>query len=155
MDGVLIDFDKGMTELFGTPDFQSIPKEERWAKVLTVDHFYLNLELMPGAWKLMSWLEHNFGRENMTVLTALARRIPQCASDKILCMNRHFDWPANKVICVYEHKYPWGQFGDYLIDDLPRNIDEWIAAGGRGILFENTHQAMREIDFQIRTGLVR
>lgn len=35
--------------------------------------------------------------------------------------------------------------GDILIDDLPRNIDDWRAAGGTGILHTDARSTLRAL----------
>jgi 5'(3')-deoxyribonucleotidase len=135
MDGVLANFDKAARSLFGVERYWEIPKEERWEIIKSTPRFYETMEPLPDARKLLDGVR---GTNSFTILTALARRVPTCSSEKIRWMRKWFSVPPEQVICVYEDKWPWAVNGDILVDDTKRHIDEWELAGGIGVHHSST-----------------
>ncbi len=150
MDGVLADFNRGISELCHLEPLDQENEDEEstnrlWAAVKDVDHFYDRLELMPQALELFQYaMEISDG--NCEILSGIPkprRGILSAGGDKIEWVHRKIS-PDIKVNIVYkEEKKNYCTGKDcFLIDDLSGNIQSWIEQGGTGILFRNAKQAM-------------
>lgn len=132
LDGVLFDLDLEYNLRFG----HSARKADGsvfWPKVKTVPDFFRNLPLMPGAMDLWNAVPP----ERRRILSAVARSIPECATQKREAVHTHFDIPDEHIHLVEgrEKKKEFCRPGDFLIDDREDNIEEWVEAGGTGLLY--------------------
>lgn len=158
MDGVLADFDSGVTNLCGLRPLaqgEHRSKEEddlMWEKIRYVGHFYDRLDPMPGAVELFNEIYGKYG-DKCEILTGIPkpkRGILTAADDKIAWAHRILS-PTLKVNIVYREEkknYCTGK-DSILIDDLRSNIDDWISYGGTGILHisaGSTGLKLREMD---------
>ena len=153
LDGVLADFDRGLTEICKiAPVDQSLATEDDENKVFdairNADHFYKNLKLVPGAKSLFAMLFDIYG-DKCEILTGVPkpeRNIPEAIDDKLAWVKENL----SKKVVVHtvrradKKNYCKGP-GFILVDDYEKNISEWESMGGTGILFKNTEQAMEEI----------
>ena len=156
MDGVLADFDGGVTNLCGLRPLaqgEHRSKEEddlMWEKIREVGHFYDRLDPMPGAVKLFNEIYDKYG-DKCEILTGIPkpkRGILTAGDDKIAWVHRILS-PTLKVNIVYreEKKNFCTGKNSILIDDLRSNIDDWISYGGTGIFHissEDTRLQLRE-----------
>ena len=156
MDGVLADFDGGVTNLCGLRPLaqrEHRSKEEddlMWEKIREVGHFYDRLDPMSGAVKLFNEIYDKYG-DKCEILTGIPkpkRGILTAGDDKIAWVHRILS-PTLKVNIVYrEEKKNFCTGKDsILIDDLRSNIDDWISYGGTGIFHissEDTRLQLRE-----------
>ena len=106
MDGVLVDFDGGVTKLCGLrPLMQGgrRSKEEddlMWEKTREVGHFYDRLDPMPGAIELFKELYERYG-DKCEILTGIPkpkRGILTAGDDKIAWAHRIFFFSI-RIIC--------------------------------------------------------
>ncbi len=149
MDGVLADFTRGIKELCGfDPAVQGESNEKEddriWNAVRSVDHFYDRLEPVPGSFELFLRIYEKYG-DDCQILTAVPkpkRNIPEAGDDKRRWVKRLLA-PEVKINIVLRKEKP-----DYctgpdciLIDDYEKNIREWEAIGGTGILFNSAEDA--------------
>ena len=154
MDGVLADFDRGVVELCGMrqlPQDESRTDEEdalMWEKIREVGHFYDKLEPMPGAVEMFRKVYDLFGAkcEILTGIPKPERGIVTSAEDKVAWTRRILsdNVKVNTVARKDKKLFCTGP-DSILVDDLEKNITEWKAEGGTGILFRNAEQAMEEI----------
>ena len=156
MDGVLADFDGGVTMLCGLKPLvqgEHRSKEEddlMWEKIREVGHFCDKLEPMPGAVDLFNEIYGKYG-DKCEILTGIPkpkRGIITAGEDKIAWAHRIL-LPTLKVNIVYrEEKKNFCTGKDsILIDDLKTNIDDWVSYGGTGILHisaKDTRLKLRE-----------
>lgn len=157
-----------------TKDYLHLPRDQWPENVLAVDgavidcmntpNFFRDLPPMEGYHKL--WSEANKLAETF-VLTAwpkTCRDIPRVKSEKnYWCHSLLSRFEDSQFICCAREdkaKYAWeghvpnprgtggqGWVGDsnVLIDDLEANISAWEKAGGIGILFKNSEQAINDL----------
>lgn len=148
LDGVLCNFVKGCFDLF---EEEFIP--ERWpdgeweiGKVLGISKnhfwriidggghdFWANLEPLPWFDELVQL--SNSIDPNFHLLTSPSRN-PNCSKGKMIWIQKHFGWDFRRfILASAKSKHHCSGPNRILIDDKPSNIEDWIAAGGTGILF--------------------
>ena len=158
MDGVLADFDRGLIELCGlnlVPQGEGRTDEEdalMWEKVREAGHFYDKLKPMPGAVEMFKKVYEKYG-DRCEILTGIPRPergIVTSADDKINWTRRILSDKVKVNTVARKDKRLFCAGPDcILVDDLEKNIREWEAEGGTGILFKNAQQALEEI-YRIR-----
>ena len=155
MDGVLADFDRGVSELCGLkPREQGKERSEEedtlmWEKIREVGHFYDKLEPVPGALEMFEKVYGMFG-EDCQILTGIPkpkRGIESAGEDKTNWAHRLLS-DKLKVNIVYREEKKRYCFGKehILIDDLKENIESWEKYGGTGILFRNAEETMKILE---------
>ena len=155
MDGVLADFERGVKEICGlTPPSQNAKHhkpgedDEMWEAIKACPHFYDYLELMPGAKGLFDALYDKYG-DKCEILTGIPkprREIVNAASDKKIWVKRLLseDVVVNIVFREEKPQYCHGE-GCVLIDDMERNIRDWSALGGTGIVNVSADETMEKL----------
>ena len=171
-DGVLADFDTYLLERYGlkndrvaysTSHKEKTPVQMKLfndiGKAMKDKGFFRNLPVMPGAHDL--WKAAHRGKDKPYVLTAL----PGIGNDEEVKKDKR-DWIHERmnevhddefIACMRSEKIKYAMsFTGYprnmtrvpsvLVDDLPLNCDNWRSAGGYGILFENSKQAITALD---------
>ena len=151
MDGVLADFDRGIVELCHLqPRSQEIADQaaddKMWEAVRSVEHFYDRLELLPGAEDLFRTLNEKYPGccEILTGIPKPRRGILTAGEDKTNWVRRLLskDIPVHIVYKEEKKNYCTGE-DCILIDDYSRNIKEWKASGGTGILHRSAEETLR------------
>ena len=155
MDGVLADFERGVREICGlTPPSQNAKHhkpgedDEMWEKIKQNLHFYDYLELMPGAKEMFDAVYGKYG-DRCEILTGIPkpkREITYAAEDKIGWVRRLLseDIKVNIVFREEKPQYCHGE-GCILIDDMERNIRDWKALGGTGIVNVSADETMEQL----------
>ena len=153
LDGVLADFDRGIDEIAGfnrdgVNTNSNVNDDAMWVAIEKVPNFYNKLELMPGAQKLFDTLYKMYG-DSVEILTGIPkpkRNIPTAAQDKVDWVHRMLS-PNIKVNTVYrEEKMNFCTGVDcILIDDLQKNISDWEALGGIGILYTSAESTLEKL----------
>ena len=154
MDGVLADFDGGVTKLCGLRPIKQGERRSKeeddlmWEKIREVSHFYDKLDPMPGAVELFNELYKKYGSkcEILTGIPKPKRGIATAGEDKIAWAHRILT-PELKVNIVYrEEKKNFCEGMDYiLIDDLESNIEDWLNYGGTGILHVSADDTKKKL----------
>ena len=152
MDGVVADFDKRFNDLSGMMPQDYVNKNGLKAFWDLIDEkhkvaFWRGIELMPGAEQLVNYVEqHPF-----EMLTA-----PSIKKQSIIGKGL---WIKDKVGTLYSSKpkvtyrsakqkhtvKPNLTKFDILIDDKGSTIDNWNAAGGTAILYQNADQVINDL----------
>jgi hypothetical protein len=142
-DGVLADFDRGATELLGTPprEFESHHGKGRfWARLATAPGgFYAGLPLLPDAMELFEGVRHL----DPVILTGLPRG-GWAAAQKERWAAEHF--PGVRIItCMAVDKRLHASPGDILVDDTVKHRHLWEQAGGVFIEHRSARQTLAEL----------
>jgi hypothetical protein len=160
MDGVLVDFMAGAEKVLGHPFESSIldsVKEQDYDKVLALkEKYWEDLPPMPGMRELWKYIN----KYEAHILTAKAswernRGTKEYSRiGKLVWVKRHLQIPLTRVHVVErkdKQKFARSEQGpNVLIDDHPKNIREFNAAGGIGIYHtsnEHTIAALKQLGF--------
>ena len=154
MDGVLADFDRGVSELCGLPQIRQDETtgkdldDKMWRRIRDIPHFYDMLEIMPGAKELFDAVYNRYG-ERTEILTGIPkpkRGILTADEDKETWMKRMLSDRITVNIVFKEEKPQYCKGKDcFLIDDLDKNIAAWEQMGGTGILFQSAQETMNRL----------
>ncbi len=145
MDGVLADFDRGLREMCGMePQEQGNDAVDDmvFAAVRAVPHFYLNLKPVEGMLELFGEVRSAYGGrvEILTGVPSARRGIVDASSDKVEWVGRYLGKDVVVHTVARKEKRDYAE-GCILIDDFEKNIGEWKAAGGEGVLFTSVQSA--------------
>jgi 5'(3')-deoxyribonucleotidase len=127
LDMVLVNFIKGADAAVGG-SFVDTPKDERWSKVNQVKGFWENLEWMPGAKRLYQFI----ARYDAHVLSAYTDRDPTSRVGKMKWLAKNTDFKRSNINLV-------------LRSQKQKNIREWEAQGGIGILHTKVSETINEL----------
>ncbi len=138
MDGVLADFDRGLWEMCGMepqPQGDEATDAATFAAVRGADHFYLNLQPCEGMLELFAEVRSKYGDrvEILTGVPSARRNIPEASEDKREWVRKYIGDDVVVHTVARKEKQEYAE-GSVLIDDLEKNIREWEAAGGIGLL---------------------
>ena len=144
LDEVLVDFMRGADAAVGG-SFIKTDKDERWSKVNQTKGFWANLGWKPNAKRLHDFII----RYNPHVLSAYPDRDPNAKNGKMKWLKKNTGFKRAKI-----HLVKRAQKKDYattddkpivLIDDYIKNIREWEAKGGIGILHTDVGKTISEL----------
>ena len=144
LDEVLVDFMRGADAAVGG-SFVKTDKDERWKRVNQTKGFWANLGWKPNAKKLHDFII----RYNPHVLSAYPDRDPNARNGKMKWLNKNTGFKRGNIHLVLR-----AQKKDYaktdekpnvLIDDYDKNIREWEAKGGIGILHTDVGKTISEL----------
>ena len=157
LDGVLADFDRGVMELAGfnrngATGGSDIKDDGMWQAIAGVPNFYDKLELMPGAKEMFNSIYKKYG-DKVEILTGIPkpkRNITTAAGDKTNWVHRLLGTEIKVNTVLREEKKNFYTGPEcILIDDLKKNISEWEAYGGTGILFTSAEEVLQEVNRKI------
>ncbi len=155
MDGVLADFDRGVKELCGLEPLDQNSKnrsqtadDHMWEEIKKIDHFYDRLEPMPGAIEMFKTIYARYG-DRCEILSGIPkprRGILTSGEDKTNWVHRLLGESIKVNIVFREDKYKYCSGADYLlIDDMEKNINEWVEMGGTGILHKSSEETLSHL----------
>lgn len=155
LDGVLANFDKAAEETIGTDNiykFEFVHGQEAfWRALNTNQTFFRDMEVMPGALRMLNAVRSTKLFTPINILTAL----PKVGAATVDAHKRH--WVAHKlgrygalpvITCLTHEKPDFCNPGDVLVDDRAVNKAAWEAKGGRYIVHtdvENTLGQLRSL----------
>jgi hypothetical protein len=142
MDGVFVDFDEGVRQRYNAhwwyPTEWAIPYKklgttfDKFWEDLNDEYFWAYLPWKDDGKRIVSLVEPF----KPTILTASL--LPQASAGKLQWLSREYPDTMNdkRVLIANGHtaKAAVAGPGKILIDDKNENVDEWVAAGGYGIL---------------------
>ena len=149
MDGVVADFNEYAYRVHGFDPEVEYP-DHLWNQIAQNDRLYRELKKTPYADDLVNYCRTftRMNKMNLYFLTAVPKtnKIHWAFYDKV-------QWAQFYFTDIPVHFGPFSQNkhthcipGDILIDDRQSNINEWIIAGGLGILhetFDNTIECLK------------
>ena len=144
MDGVLADFE-GYVQKHGifyvphdTRDKEADAK--MWAEIKKVERFYFQLEPIAGALELFQQLNKKYHCEILSAIPKAHWGLVGTAEDKRAWIAKYLGEDVEVNIVYREQKKDFAKGTDcVLVDDLEKNIREWTACGGTGILFQSAN----------------
>ena len=153
-DGVLADFESGLTKALGykvdLKDKKDVYEAEK--RKLTAQRLFLNLEPLPDAWKLVDYcMNSGIHTEILTAAGTVNRTL--VIKDKIDWIRRYVH-PHWIVIPTFSgtQKAAFAHKKAVLIDDRERNIKCWKEAGGIGILHTTADDTIEQLDYILSDG---
>ena len=147
MDGVLCDFIAQSKKATGKIFTQDKAKEY-WPIIKRTPRFWSDMPWMPGGKQLWNYIK----QYNPHILSAYTPEDPNCIPGKRTWLRKNVRISSNRVNLVrrvekqkFAMKSDMGRAPAILIDDFPRNIDQFKAAGGMGIVHTSTSNTLREL----------
>ena len=135
LDGVFADFNGAVQKHCPGLIYQQHSKQI-WQVLEPIPNFFSTLDLLPNLKIYDVALGNGGGVQFLTALPRATGYLKTAQRDKTDWVHSHIDdwaqvncvssWEMKKYFCQGEH--------DILIDDSPRNIEDWIKVGGTGIL---------------------
>ena len=145
MDMVLVDFIKGADKEVGQ-SFVKMDNAKRWATIHKNKTFWENLDWMPGAKRLWSFV-NKYGSH---ILSAYSTKDSNCVPGKMKWLRKNLKLTQRSRI----HLVRRSQKQDFamtnnkpnvLIDDHLKNIKEWESKGGIGIHHLSVSTSLNEL----------
>ena len=144
LDEVLVDFKQGANAAVGG-DFVKMDKNERWNKLNQTKGFWANLNWKPNAKRLHDFII----RYNPHVLSAYTGRDPTSKVGKMKWLKKNANFKRGNIhLVLRSQKKSYATTDEkpnVLIDDFDKNIREWQAAGGIGILHTDVGKTINEL----------
>ena len=142
MDGVLVDFDRGYQELTGmtTQQADAIGGDTFWEPLTKAGaKWWITLNWMPDGKQLWDYIK----KYNPILLSAPSREDSSKLGKRVWVKR---ELPGVKLILKYaSQKQEYASPTSILIDDRQKNIDQWEAAGGIGILHTSTANTIEQL----------
>ncbi len=156
MDGVLSDWDSQFEKEAGMTieEFQKeYSKNASWKLVGKAgEAFWAGMEWMPDGIDLWSFIR----KYNPTILSSPSLD-PKSITGKAKWLKKNLnwdfpyitkkeDWTGQEKTIFYGNKFEFATGpSDILIDDTPKKLDAWVAAGGTGILHTSAKETIAEL----------
>jgi len=148
MDGVLADFMVAAKKATGMT-FKQSESEKHWDVIRKTPKFWSDMPWMPGGRQLWSYIR----RHDPHILSAYSPSDPNCRPGKLKWLRRNVGMSNMKKINLVRRRdksaFAMRSGGirqpAILIDDFPKNIDQFKSAGGIGILHTNTTKTIKEL----------
>jgi len=142
LDGVLVDFERGYEMMYGHHP-HTVNDFMMWKTISDNIGHWEQLPAMPGALQLWA----HIAPHNPTILTGCPSRGYKLAEagKKMWCareIGEHV--PVITTYSRYKQKHMKDK-GDILIDDMQKNIDRWVEAGGVGVLWTSAQDAIEQL----------
>jgi hypothetical protein len=142
MDSVLVDFDRGYQELTGmtTQQADASGVETFWDPISKAGaKFWITLNWMSDGKQLWDYIK----KYNPILLSAPSREESSKLGKRVWVKR---ELPGTKLILRYApQKQEYASPTSILIDDRQKNIDQWEAAGGIGILHTSTANTIEQL----------
>jgi hypothetical protein len=141
-DGVLVDFERGFEMQYGKKH-NEVPEFVMWKIIKNNMAHWEQLPAMPGALQLWAYI----APREPSILTGCPSSGKQQAIDgKTIWKNRELGEHVPIITCFSKQKpLHMKAPGDILIDDMQKNIDRWVEAGGVGILHVNAQDTIEQL----------
>lgn len=151
LDGVLADLRRGMYDAW-KPDFAYEDEEKlalwyrdriRWTTGPVLTHeFWAGLPLFPWTLSLFERVK-KFGKVRICSNPGRPEFCAAAMAGKLKWCEQHLGLPPRRVVLVHE-KYLLANNQRVLVDDSEENLDLWQKAGGIGLWFHTSINAVAE-----------
>jgi len=147
LDGVHADFYGRAAQLLGKP-YKRTPPAEAWSVLETVPHLFRDLEPLQDGQILWRALQScGLPQEVLTAMPQPTGLLTTVDADKREWVVQNLSGTAPVTTVAHgAAKALYAAPGRVLIDDLQRNIDLWIAAGGIGILHVSADDTLQQLE---------
>ncbi len=148
-DGVMANLDMAIAKHVKVHFWDRMNKEQ-WETLEKIPNFFYTLDIMPSAFEMFHMVYEVHG-DKVEILTAIPNPtglLHTAAEDKVRWFNDyvHCDVKVNTVLGgKNKYKFLEQHPGAILIDDYMRNIEQWNAAGGIGILHTDPHSTIEKL----------
>ena len=145
LDEVLVDF-IGAADAAVGGNFAKADKETRWNIINQIKGFWTNIGWKPNAKRLYDFII----KYDAHVLSAFTGRDPTSKVGKMKWLKKNTEFKrANIHLVLRSQKKSYAKTKEekpnVLIDDYDKNIKEWEAAGGIGILHTNVGKTINKL----------
>ena len=144
LDEVLVDFMRGADAAVGG-SFVKMDKDERWKRVNQTKGFWANLGWKSNAKRLYDFII----RYNPHVLSAYPDLDPNSRNGKMKWLKKNTGFKRGNIHLVLRSQKKnyatTDEKPNVLIDDYDKNIREWEAKGGIGILHTDVGKTISEL----------
>ena len=154
MDGVLADFMVASRKATGTT-FTQDQSDKHWKTIRNTKNFWANMPWMRDGKQLWNYIK----KYNPHILSAYTIEDPNCKAGKNKWLRKELGYTQNFMINLVRRRekkdFAMKSSDDkrqpaILIDDYPKNVDQFKAAGGIGILHtsaSNTISQLKRLGF--------
>lgn len=139
LDGVLSDFWGGLKEMCGEIDTSEM--DNVWNAIRPIDHYYSKLKPIEGSIDMIHRYIEKYGDkcEILSAIPSAKKNILYAEEDKRAWVARFISLDIKVNIVQRAEKASFCKGPGYvLIDDFPKNVDEWRSLGGTAILFDKS-----------------
>lgn len=146
MDGVLCNFEKRYTELYGhiSEEVRRSTFKTNFKDFIETEQF-ATLEILDDARHLIDVLDLYVIPKEILSSTAYEEVYESISLQKARWLATHnISWKQN-FVPGKRHKYKWATPNSVIIDDTWSVIEDWRNAGGIGIHHKNTEQTLAEL----------
>jgi 5'(3')-deoxyribonucleotidase len=144
MDQVLCDFIGGAGKAIGSP-FVTADKNTRWDDIAQTKDFWANLDWMPGAKRLYSFVS----KYDPHILSAYSNSDDNSRRGKLKWLGKNTKIKRSNINLVKRADKQKFATTDgkpnLLIDDYLKNITEWQSKGGIGVHHTDTGKTLAEL----------
>lgn len=150
MDGVLCDFEKKFTDLYGTFSLEKRDRKEwsrDWEDFILNKQAFEELDWFPGGKELLSYIQKH-SKIHVEILSSSGgeKFHKEVTIQKIKWLRSHgINYEVN-IVPGRKHKKDWATPKSVIIDDTPDVITSWEKAGGIGILHKDVKDTLNTLD---------
>lgn len=142
-DGVLANFDKAATKLFGGMKpavFENTyGTREFWKRINTTPDFFFNLDKMPDADELVNATKH------LKPIILTGRPQGKWGEEqKLRWRDKHFP-DLEMIVCLSRDKIKHAKPGDVIVDDWEKHRQTWIDGGGIWVMHTSAKDSIRQL----------
>jgi hypothetical protein len=147
LDGVLVDFDKGVFESTGKYPHQFKNVGFMWSSLEKDPTFWTKLNWTCDGQKLWDFIFRNSDKFNIQILTGLPEGKLKQTSDeyKRIWVKNHLGADIIVNTCIGSQKYKFCKLNDILIDDRLEYKENWEKAGGIFVHHIDTETTITEL----------